>query len=74
VVTALQKLRAGEIANRTQLDGNVYLVALIHLRNHLRKDRSCVVSDHDFQADLTDANERGATRISRQSNVRGDSR
>jgi RNA polymerase sigma-70 factor, ECF subfamily len=57
VVTALQKLRAGEISNRTQLDGYVYRVALNHFRNHLRKDRSCV-SDHDFEADLADTNER----------------
>src|SRR5271170_7852123 len=46
VVTALQKLRAGEISDRAQLDGYVYRVALNHFRNHLRKDKSRV-SDHD---------------------------
>ena len=39
VVTALQKLRSGEINDPTHLDGFVYRVALNHLRNHRRKDR-----------------------------------
>jgi RNA polymerase sigma-70 factor (ECF subfamily) len=39
VVTALQKLRAGEISDPANLDGYVYRVALNHLRNHRRKDR-----------------------------------
>jgi RNA polymerase sigma-70 factor, ECF subfamily len=57
VVTALQKLRAGEISDRAQLDGYVYRVALNHFRNHLRKDKSRV-SDHDAQADLIDTDGR----------------
>lgn len=40
VVTALQKLQAGEISDSAELDGYVYRVALNHLRNHRRKDRS----------------------------------
>jgi RNA polymerase sigma-70 factor, ECF subfamily len=40
VVTALQKLNAGEIRDASHLDGYVYRVALNHLRNHRRKDRS----------------------------------
>jgi RNA polymerase sigma-70 factor (ECF subfamily) len=40
IVTALQKLRAGQINNRAALDGFVYRVALNHLRNHRRKDKS----------------------------------
>ncbi len=39
VVTALQKLRAGEISDPANLDGYVYRVALNHLRNYRRKDR-----------------------------------
>jgi RNA polymerase sigma-70 factor, ECF subfamily len=39
VVTALQKLRAGEIRDPTHLDGYVYRVALNHLRNYRRKHR-----------------------------------
>jgi len=40
VVTALQKLRAGQISDPAHLDGYVYRVALNHLRNYRRKDRS----------------------------------
>jgi RNA polymerase sigma-70 factor, ECF subfamily len=39
VVTALQKLRAGQISDPGHLDGYVYRVALNHLRNYRRKDR-----------------------------------
>ena len=39
LVTALQKLKAGEISDAAHLDGYVYRVALNHLRNHRRKDR-----------------------------------
>ncbi len=42
IVTALQKLEAGEIEHRGQLDGYVYRVALNHLRNHRRKDKSAI--------------------------------
>jgi len=42
IVTALQKLEAGEIEHRGQLDGYVYRVALNHLRNYRRKDKSAI--------------------------------
>jgi RNA polymerase sigma-70 factor (ECF subfamily) len=54
IVTALQKLEAGEIEHRGQLDGYVYRVALNHLRNHRRKDKSAV-SGPDELTDLVDA-------------------
>jgi RNA polymerase sigma-70 factor (ECF subfamily) len=58
VVTALQKLQAGEISTRAQLDGYVYRVALNHFRNHQRKDKSRV-SNHDAAAELPDRDDRG---------------
>jgi RNA polymerase sigma-70 factor, ECF subfamily len=39
IVTALQKLREGELSSRRELDGFVYRTALNHLRNHRRKNR-----------------------------------
>jgi RNA polymerase sigma-70 factor (ECF subfamily) len=39
IVTALQKVRAGELSSRRELDGFVYRTALNHLRNHRRKAR-----------------------------------
>lgn len=51
IVTALQKLRAGEINTRFALDGFVYRVALNHFRNYRRKDKSRI-SDIDVAADL----------------------
>jgi len=54
IVTALKKLRSGEIEHRTQLDGYVYRVALNHFRNYRRKDKSAV-SDPDGAAALEDA-------------------
>ena len=43
-VTTLEKLRSGEIARPENLGGYLYRVALNHLRNHRRKDRSAVSS------------------------------
>ncbi len=43
-VTTLEKLRNGEIARPENLGGYLYRVALNHLRNHRRKDRSAVSS------------------------------
>jgi RNA polymerase sigma-70 factor (ECF subfamily) len=43
-VTTLQKLRSGEIARPENLGGYLYRVALNHLRNHRRKDRSSLSS------------------------------
>jgi RNA polymerase sigma-70 factor (ECF subfamily) len=54
IVTALRKLRTGEIEHRSQLDGYVYRVALNHLRNYRRKDKSSV-SDSDSAMGLADA-------------------
>jgi RNA polymerase sigma-70 factor (ECF subfamily) len=48
IVTALQKLEAGEIEHRGQLDGYVYRVALNHLRNYRRKDKSAVSGPDDL--------------------------
>ena len=54
IVTALRKLRTGEIEHRRQLDGYVYRVALNHFRNYRRKDKSSV-SDSESAASLEDA-------------------
>jgi RNA polymerase sigma-70 factor (ECF subfamily) len=48
VVTALQKLRAGQISDPAHLDGYVYRVALNHLRNYRRKDRSRVATSEEL--------------------------
>jgi RNA polymerase sigma-70 factor (ECF subfamily) len=53
IVTALQKLRSGEIEHRAQLDGYVYRVALNHFRNYRRKDKS-TVSDSEGASTLED--------------------
>jgi RNA polymerase sigma-70 factor (ECF subfamily) len=54
IVTALQKLKAGEIEHRGQLDGYVYRVALNHLRNYRRKDKSGVSGPEELP-ELVDA-------------------
>ena len=54
IVTALNKLRTGEIEHRSQLDGYVYRVALNHFRNYRRKDKSAV-SDPERANTLEDA-------------------
>jgi len=43
-VTTLEKLRSGEIAHPENLGGYLYRVALNHLRNHYRKDRTALSS------------------------------
>jgi RNA polymerase sigma-70 factor (ECF subfamily) len=43
-VTTLEKLRSGEIAHPEDVGGYLYRVALNHLRNHRRKDRSALSS------------------------------
>jgi RNA polymerase sigma-70 factor (ECF subfamily) len=60
IVTALQKLNAGEISNRRELDGYVYRVALNHLRNYRRKDKS-LVSDSEVTEELVDPDARCMT-------------
>src|SRR5262249_48003104 len=48
VVTALQKLRAGEISDPSHLDGYVYRVALNHLRNHRRRNKLLAANSDDI--------------------------
>ncbi len=43
-VTTLEKLRSGEIAHPENLGGYLYRVAINHLRNHRRKDRTALSS------------------------------
>jgi len=54
-VTALEKLESGEIANPEGIGGYVYRVAINHLRNHRRKDRSSKY-DNEFLEQLKDEN------------------
>jgi RNA polymerase sigma-70 factor, ECF subfamily len=49
-VTTLEKLRAGEIAQPSCIGGYLYRVALNHLRNYRRKDRSAVSSSTDLES------------------------
>src|ERR1700733_3553551 len=49
-VTTLEKLRAGEIAQPSCIGGYLYRVALNHLRNYRRKDRSAVSSSADLES------------------------
>jgi RNA polymerase sigma-70 factor (ECF subfamily) len=55
-VTTLEKLRAGEIAQPNSIGGFVYRVALNHLRNYRRKDRTGVSSSEELES-LPDGNE-----------------
>jgi RNA polymerase sigma-70 factor (ECF subfamily) len=56
IVTTLQKLRSGEIDNPKVLGGYIYRVALNHLRNYRRKDKSDISSAHDVEALADQAN------------------
>lgn len=49
-VTTLEKLRVGEIADPSNIGGYLYRVALNHLRNHRRKDRSGVSSSEELES------------------------
>jgi RNA polymerase sigma-70 factor (ECF subfamily) len=49
-VTTLEKLRAGEIAEPSGVGGYLYRVALNHLRNFRRKDRTAVSSSADLES------------------------
>jgi RNA polymerase sigma-70 factor (ECF subfamily) len=60
IVTALQKLRAGELSSCRELDGFVYRTALNHLRNHRRKHR-WYVSDTEAAEVLADPQARCPT-------------
>jgi RNA polymerase sigma-70 factor, ECF subfamily len=48
-VTTLEKLRDGKIAQPSGVGGYLYRVALNHLRNHRRKDRTAVSSSADLE-------------------------
>ncbi len=56
-VTTLEKLRSGEIARPENLGGYLYRVALNHLRNHRRKDRSAISSSDALEELPTAENE-----------------
>jgi RNA polymerase sigma-70 factor (ECF subfamily) len=49
-VTTLEKLRAGQIAQPSSIGGYLYRVALNHLRNYRRKDRTGVSSSADLES------------------------
>jgi RNA polymerase sigma-70 factor (ECF subfamily) len=56
-VTTLEKLRKGEISHPENVGGYLYRVALNHLRNHRRKDRTSASRAHlvdELAADETD--------------------
>lgn len=55
-VTTLEKLRSGEIERPENLGGYLYRVALNHVRNHRRKDRSPLSSAEGLE-ELRDAEE-----------------
>jgi RNA polymerase sigma-70 factor (ECF subfamily) len=57
-VTTLEKLRAGEIAQPHCIGGYLYRVALNHLRNYRRKDRTSVSSSDEIEA-IADREEDG---------------
>src|ERR1044072_6807007 len=66
IVTALRKLKTGEIEHRSQLDGYVYRVALNHFRNFRRKD-SPLVSDTEAANFLEDQGAEARPAVSIQS-------
>lgn len=49
-VTTLEKLRSGEIAQPENVGGYLYRVALNHLRNHRRKDRTALSSSDGLES------------------------
>jgi RNA polymerase sigma-70 factor, ECF subfamily len=49
-VTTLEKLRSGEIAHPENVGGYLYRVALNHLRNHRRKDRTALSSSEGLES------------------------
>ena len=49
-VTTLEKLRAGQIAQPSNIGGYVYRVALNHLRNYRRKDRGALTSSEELDS------------------------
>ncbi len=49
-VTTLEKLRAGEIAQPSGIGGYLYRVALNHVRNYRRKDRTALSSSAELES------------------------
>jgi RNA polymerase sigma-70 factor (ECF subfamily) len=49
-VTTLEKLQAGKIAQPENMGGYLYRVALNHLRNYRRKDRTAISSSEDLES------------------------
>ena len=65
-VTTLEKLRNGEIAQPEGVGGYLYRVALNHLRNYRRKDRSAVSSSDELGALARGDEEPGWADVGRQ--------
>jgi len=73
-VTTLEKLRAGKIAEPGRIGGYLLQVALNHLRNYRRKDRSAVSSseevesipDHDTVANVVEIDRAAWARAARE--------
>jgi RNA polymerase sigma-70 factor (ECF subfamily) len=62
-VTTLEKLRTGAIAHPENLGGYLYRVALNHLRNHRRKDRSSVSSADGLEELADDVDDTECDRV-----------
>jgi RNA polymerase sigma-70 factor (ECF subfamily) len=54
IVTALQKLKRGEISTGAHLDGYVYRIAVNHYLNHRRKQRTAAL-EPGSEAEIVDA-------------------
>jgi RNA polymerase sigma-70 factor (ECF subfamily) len=65
IVTTLQKLRDGEIDNPKFIGGYIYRVALNHLRNYRRKDKSELSDARDVEALADQANVPADTELQR---------
>jgi len=59
-VTTLEKLRAGEISQANRIGGYLFRVALNHLRNYRRKDRTALSSSEALES-LSHPDENGGT-------------
>jgi RNA polymerase sigma-70 factor, ECF subfamily len=65
ILTTLQKLRNGEIDNPQFIGGFIYRVALNHLRNYRRKDKSEILDARDIDAVADQANVPAETQVQR---------
>lgn len=64
-VTTLEKLKAGEIERPELIGGYLYRVALNHLRNHRRKDKSAVSSADALESLSADEEDAHGARLGR---------